>query len=353
MIKKKILIVVGAGASKEGNLPAGYELKKKIATILDISFEHGFKQTTGDYIVCGAIQEAINLDNSNDTNINSHLYAAWRIRDAMPQAISIDSFIDAHKGDGRLELCGKLAIVRAILEAERNSLLSFQGFGPNQSLDYESLENTWFNNFMQFLTQNCRVEQLEERLSSIGLIIFNYDRCIEHFLFYSLQTYYGIDSDRAAELIRSLEIYHPYGTVGTLPWYKGADAVEFGAEPTSRQLLGLSGCIKTFTEGTEPTSSDVVAIRNRMVNSHVILFLGFAFHQQNLNLMKPKLGEGEVLAGNRRYFGTAKGISESDCDVISSDLQMLFQAKQKNIVLRRDLTCTQLLQEFWRTLSLS
>lgn len=39
----------------------------------------------------------------------------------MPQSISIDNFIDSHKGDKEIELCGKLAIVRAVLEAEAKS----------------------------------------------------------------------------------------------------------------------------------------------------------------------------------------------------------------------------------------
>jgi hypothetical protein len=30
------------------------------------------------------------------------------------------------------------------------------------------------------LTENCVVQQLDDRLSCISLIVFNYDRCIEH-----------------------------------------------------------------------------------------------------------------------------------------------------------------------------
>ena len=352
MFNKKTLIVVGAGASKEVDLPVGSGLKQRIATILDIRFEFGSRQISGDHIVCDAIRRAIRRGDQSARDINPHLEAAWRIREAMPQAISIDNFIDAHQGDSKLELCGKLAIVRSILEAERKSLLYFDPTGRKPGLNYQPLESTWFNAFMQLLTENCRAEQLKERLSLIGLVVFNYDRCLEHFLYHSLQTYYGLDPERAADLVRGIQIFHPYGTVGALPWYKRDHAVAFGAEPHSDQLVDLASQIKTFTEGTDPEASDVVAIRNALADARIVLFLGFAFHRQNLNLIRPHQSSHSN-PEEVRYFGTAKGISKNDCDVISSELIELGGAKRESIALRNDLTCSQLFQEYWRSLSLS
>lgn len=351
MFNKKTLIVVGAGASKEANLPTGHELKQRIARILDIRFQDG-RQISGDRFVWEAIRLAVRRDDPNAADISPYQRTAWRIRDAMPQAISIDNFIDTHQGDTKLELCGKLAIVRSILEAERNSLLYFDTTGRTPSLNYQSLEATWFNAFMQLLHENCRAEQVEERLSSIRLIVFNYDRCIEHFIYHSLQTYYGIDPDRAAALVRGIEIYHPYGTVGKLPWYERKYAVDFGAELRPNQLVDLASQIRTFTEGTDPNSSDVVAIQKGMGESRIILFLGFAFHRLNLQLLRPPKkslrNPHEV-----RYFGTAKGISGSDCNIITSQLVELGSTSPENIALRNDLTCSQLFREYWRSLSLS
>lgn len=107
MFKQHTTIVVGAGASKECNLPTGLELKNVIARLLDIRFERGFRMNSGDPCICDAISTFV--ERTGSRNINPHLRAAWRIRDAMPQAISIDNFIDAHQGDALLELCGKLA----------------------------------------------------------------------------------------------------------------------------------------------------------------------------------------------------------------------------------------------------
>ncbi len=346
------MIVVGAGASTEANLPSGYELKERIADVLDIRFEDGVRRISGDHAVYEAIRLAIRRDEPDLRDVSLHLQAAWRIRDAMPQAISIDNFIDAHQGDRKIELCGKLAIVRSILKAERQSILFVDRQGGSLSLNYQSLEATWFNAFMQLLTENCKVDRLAERLSSIRLIVFNYDRCIEHFLYHSLQNYYGINHELAGSLVRDIEIYHPYGTVGNLPWYRSEHAVEFGAEPSSNQLVDLVSQIKTFTEGTDPNSSDVAKIRDGMAEARIVLFLGFAFHRLNLELIRPLRNANSTL-GDVRYFGTAVGISGSDCDVISSELAVLGGAKVENIALRNDLKCSKLFQEYWRSLSLS
>jgi hypothetical protein len=351
MFNKQTLIVVGAGASEEVNLPTGNELKKNIASILDIRFDH-YNQVSGNYVVCNAIREAVMRANPNDRDINPHLHAAWRIRDAMPQAISIDHFIDAHQDDKKLELCGKLAIVQSILEAERKSALFINNNNIYNKLDFKKLDETWLNSFMKLLAENCRVNELNDRLSSITMIIFNYDRCVEHFLYHSLQNYYGIDARHAASLVKCIKIYHPYGTVGTLPWYGGAQVVAFGAESNSKQLVDLASQIKTFTEGTDPESSDITEIRDRMVESHIVLFLGFAFHRLNLELIKPpshKHSNPEEV----RYFATAKGISTSDCSSIVTDLIKIGAAKREMIEIRNDLRCGQLFQEYWRSLSLS
>ena len=45
---KALVIVIGAGASKEARLPTGVELRHKIAALLDIRFEFGSRKISGD-----------------------------------------------------------------------------------------------------------------------------------------------------------------------------------------------------------------------------------------------------------------------------------------------------------------
>ena len=97
MQPKKTVIVVGAGASQEAGLPTSVELKISIARDLDIRFKL-FEQNSGDRTIAAALQ-------SRFRDINPHLHACWKIRDALPQAISIDNFIESHRRDEKVGFC--------------------------------------------------------------------------------------------------------------------------------------------------------------------------------------------------------------------------------------------------------
>lgn len=352
MFNQRTVIVVGAGASKEAGLPTGQELKAKIVSLLNIKFDWN-QQKSGDATICQALRLYVSKSEVNPKDINPHLHAAWHICDAMPQAISIDNFIDAHGTDKKIELCGKLAIVRSILQAERRSLLYFDRVNVDRSHpDYQRLEGTWYNSFFQLLTENCRIEDLLDRVKTVALIAFNYDRCIEHFLYHALQNYYRISPQEAAKVVNQITIYHPYGKVGALPWQEAQGSVDFGAEPDPSQLIGLAGQIKTFSEGTDPESSEVFSIRKNMLDSSIVVFLGFAFHPLNMQLISPDF-DGQSLNDPKSCFATAKGISKSDCMKLESELATTFGEEAFNVNVRNDLTCFDLFQEYWRSLSFS
>jgi len=351
MSDKKTLYIVGAGASKEAGLPTGYELKEKIASLVDIRFRYGSEFISGDRLIYNALEVYVKKPEIQEKDVNPYLHAAWRIRDAMPQAISIDNFIDAHNDDKKIELCGKLAIVRSILEAERDSKLYIDLSNSNNRLNFRAIEETWYANFLKLLTENCTKKNIAKRLGSIALIVFNYDRCIEHFLYNSLQNYYGFQHDEVINLINEIEIYHPYGVVGSLPW-QGGLSVAFGAEINPYNLLNLAQQIKTFTEGTDPQSSEILAIRKNVTNAHRVVFLGFAYHKLNMELLKP---DGPILESSnvRSCFGTAKGISNSDCEIIKFEINSNYKHSMIACEIRNELDCHQLFKEYWRSLSLN
>ncbi len=319
-----------------------------IASYLDIRFEDGYTRSSGDAYITKALKLHVAQQGHHD--IDPYLRAGWHIRDAMPQAISIDHFIDTHNEDRKIELCGKLAIVRSILEAESHSLLYIDNTNIYNTMNFNALESTWYSSFLKLLTENCRASELAERLKTISLIIFNYDRCVEHFLFNSFKNYYGIDDEESAELVDSIDIFHPYGVVGNLPW-QGGQFVEFGAKPQPHVLLQLASDIKTFTEGTDPDSSKIVAIRNSIGEADNIVFLGYAFHDLNMQLISPNGIQPDQLS-DTTYYGTAKGISDSDCIIIRNELSNLKQSGVRGININNKLDCASLFNEYWRSLSL-
>ena len=346
---RKTVLIIGAGASKEAGLPVGSELKKEIAKALDIRFKDLSRMVSGDNNIYEAFLAKVSNDPDPNVPLRSLQRAGWRIRDAMPQAISIDNFIDTHSEDKHVELCGKLAIVRAILRAEAKSSLTVDGRQENGQLRFDQLAETWFNSFFQRLSENCKSADLKHRLKSVVLIIFNYDRCIEHYLYYAFQNYYSMSPSESAELLRNLEVYHPYGVVGSLPWLQMDNAIEFGGEPSGSQLLSLSKQIRTFTEGTDAQSSEINCIRSNMRTAQRLMFLGFAFHKLNLDMLVPAASTAPPTG--RRALATAHGISDSDVTVIAEDLATRGVLIAKDIWIRNDLKCSQLFVEYSRTLS--
>ena len=348
---KSLVLVVGAGASKEVNLPVGAELRMKIAQALDIRYNDLNRGSSGDAIIGDAFRVLATAADPLTRNITPFLSSSWRIRDAMPQAISIDNFIDSHRNDERITVCGKLAIARCILTAEAESLLFVNRQEVNSRKKFTDVDGTWFNAFFQLLTENCQEAEIDQRFSQVAIVSFNYDRCIAHYLHGALQNYYGISAERAAQAMNNLQIFHPYGSVGQLPWQAQSNGVDYGLKPSGPNLVKISEGIRTFTEGIDPNHSRIVEIRRTLEQAKRIVFLGFAFHRLNLSLLFPGLADGQQIL-NRSTYATGHGISDADGQEIRRELSNLGAVFQERFNFRNDLTCTKLFREYWRSLSL-
>lgn len=343
---KTLTIVVGAGASKEVNLPLGSELKHKIAELLDINYNFS-KQVSGDHLISRAFSLLFTDMEGKQRDIKPILDASRQIRDAMPQAISIDNFIDAHKGNLNIENAGKLAIVRSILQAEAKSTLFIKPDNIRNKLDFKASQSTWLNSFFQLITENCTFDDLPQRLKQVGIICFNYDRCIEHYMFHSLRNYYGVNDKDARDMLCMLDIYHPYGSVGNLPWMERDLSVDFGEEPTAQLLVKLAKCIRTFTEESE--EQGISKVGQLMHAPKRLTFLGFAFHLMNLKLLYS--ATNKTIASRCSVYATGVGISEPDSLVLKDELSMMAGYDTHKINISRQTHCSGIFDEYKRSLS--
>jgi DUF1009 family protein len=162
--------------------------------------------------------------------------------------------------------------------------------------------------------------------------------------------YYRISEEESSRLLNSIEIYHPYGVVGSLPWQLADNTIGFGSIAVHIDLLSIAENIKTFSEGTDPESSDIFKIRNNLKQAKRIVFLGFAFHKLNMELLKPTdltlvLGAEPVI----KCFATTFGISDSDKEVVSSLVSELFG--EKIIINMANVACSDFFSEYWRGLA--
>lgn len=343
MFRAKTVFVIGAGASVEVGLPIGADLLKKIVDLTHITFDWG-RQITGDDEIVKALR--IGFHDIREDDLQEYINAARRLAVTARQALSIDNVIDALE-DQKVELIGKLGIVRAILKAEASSDAFVRLKNDPNSLDLSKFENCWYSSFTKLLTENVRKSQIENIFDNLEIINFNYDRCLEQYIPFSLSSYYGVSIDKIREIMLNLPIHRPYGVAGRLPWQKGdAPSVAFG-EGTPTQLAEIAQQVRTFTERVQE-GAELAAMRSAVANADRIIFLGFAFHRQNVSLISQKMQHhSEVVA-------TACGISQSDKSVIEDELARAFAHEfimNDTRIKLADMTCANFFKEYWRTLT--
>jgi hypothetical protein len=340
--------VLGAGSSFEAGMPTGTELKGMISTSLALKVDDFRRMAGGDDTIREAIY-AKGQQPGSAKSVNDYYQAARRICTAMPQAPSIDNFIDSHRSNPTIAVVGKLAIASAIIKAERASTLYVSPDNIYNKVNFQRLQDTWFNAFFQLLCLNAQEEELPDRLSRVRIVTFNYDRTLEHYLYHSIQNYYGTKPERAAEILSHLSVFHPYGKVGSLPWQNSGTSVPFGGELHSSALSQVAETLRTFTEGTSEAESHIEQIRESVFDAETLVFLGFAFHELNLQLLFGTPADIPV-RHSKQVFGTAMGLSESNKKAIAAELADLGRFDSTQITLRRELSAAQLLPEYSRSL---
>lgn len=313
MFQTPTVFIVGAGASCEANLPSGPGLKKIIGDKLSITFSGTPTVSSGD-------QEIFNAFMAHPQGLNSVgglLICSTRICAGLPYAETIDNYLHTHSSDKNLVLCGKLGIVRSILEAEAGSLLFVPTDGPAAGhVDFNALEKTWYMKFLRMLAAGLTNETVDHIFDNVAVVTFNYDRCIEHFLAHALPRLFHIGTPRAQAIVNKLRIFHVYGSVGLLPWSQDAGSrVEFGGSYHANALLDAAGSIRTFTE-TYENDALLGQIHEVLRQAEVAVYLGYAFHKISLPLLKPAGPSSQ-----KKIFATRYLFSDQNWDVAHATLK--------------------------------
>ena len=104
---KSLVVVFGAGASKEVNLPLGAELTKEIAGSLKIFEDDYGAARPACARVYAAMELLSRLPGGLQGNMGPYIQAAHDIRRGMSLAPSIDNFIDVHRDKPKIAECGR------------------------------------------------------------------------------------------------------------------------------------------------------------------------------------------------------------------------------------------------------
>jgi hypothetical protein len=122
---------------------------------MDLRFGEGNNPIGGgDYDLYGQITETHREDRE------AFWKAARRIKAGLGFAQSIDDFLNQHRTDNHVNLYGKAAIVRSILEAEARSKFYFNPFARLDEFDVEKFADTWFVKFMYMFGRNVPSENV-------------------------------------------------------------------------------------------------------------------------------------------------------------------------------------------------
>lgn len=314
----------------------GGQLAETIAQKLNIWFSDGITpDASGDHDILRLFHKE-----------KDYLRKFWQIRDGIILANSIDNYVDNHRHDTVLTRIGKAAIYKSIREAENNSAISNADPSHRGKIDFSRLSDTWYVKLFRLLQENVAQTNVEEIFSDARFVVFNYDRCLEHFLFNALKLLYALEDGAAADIVNRAHIVHVYGRTGRLPWqselHEGECVEEIGQQASWRGLESSDETIKTFTEQVNSTVSET--IRQYLDASDRIVFLGLSYADQNISLLKRRSEAGQRIS----ILGTARNFSPWDTDIVSSRLIDIYGAEK--VKLDNTSGCSELFDRFRQTL---
>jgi len=341
--KYKAIFILGAGSSHELDMPLGSDLKHEIASLYSSHTFNIPEQMKNKQKLLGKALELIKIQDKLPTDYFEE--AINIISNSLPFAESIDNFIHNHQGDETIALCGKLGIALSIISAESDSLL-VDDFNKLNSKPTTKLAETWFAKLMQKIVSGKHHEEaIKNSFRDILFINFNYDRCLERFIFLWLKNYFGWEDYIVQDICNALNVIRPYGSLGSLPWKNKQNAVAYGSQVNEHQLISISKRIKTFTEGVNSHQRDT--IHSAILNSQKNIYLGFAFHPLNMELLKPNLSYVSRKPYSTPSLGTAYKMSTNDVKFIKHKLNTLGSPspRDSNMILHSELKCSQLFEE--------
>src|SRR6516162_11154885 len=184
-----------------------------------------------------------------------------------------------------------------------------------------------------------QTEDVRQIFDNVAFIVFNYDRCLEYFLTNALQMTYGIRAEEAESIVANLKIIHTYGLIRQVSF--GFDKADY---------FHAADDIKTYTE--QIAAVDVIEqLRTEVERADAIVFLGFAFHSQNLLMLKPSKPTKPKFV-----YGTAYKMSGADVEVVSEQLATFFQPvinseARARIKLENNLTSAGLFDHYAKSLT--
>ena len=269
MLRRKHVLVLGAGASVDYDFPTGLQLCERVNTLL---------MPTNGHLKRFLVSAGVSAETAEAFR-KSLFYSAMN---------SVDRFLE-HRSN--MNSVGKAAIAYCLAQCEQGNRL----FRHNDN---------WLRDLYSRI--NFSKEGLKDY--KLAIITFNYDRCVEFFLHTALRHTHDCSDEEATDLLSYIPIIHLHGQLGYLPWQgkPKEDTRDFTKDINHDVIKASVRNIKIIHEGTEDRDEDFKRAKQLLKEAERVLFLGFGYHPVNLD----RLGIKEV--GSKKIFGSCVSLGNQE-----------------------------------------
>ncbi len=256
-MKPKITLILGAGASRPYGFPTAGELREILVhknrdRVEKILADLRAPERLWDE-ACGHL----------DTNFKQDEIKAFQDEFYYAQSESIDEFV-LKRGEPFAKIA-RHALAAVFLLCEKAA----------------KVDGDWYRLLRRFLIR----DQPQLEAEHLQLITFNYERSFEFFFWKAIQHTFGLREGIAYDAILKVRIHHVYGTLGNLRQAKPTIPVPWGS--FSPETISAAADQLGLASSRVPSLPNEVAEFLR--TSDFVLFLGFGFWPENVELIRPEL----------------------------------------------------------------
>jgi len=262
------ILVLGAGASADYGMPTGKELVSEV--IRCCSDQHPL---FAHLLRCGCSEDEL-------TELGR------RLRDSEPN--SVDFFLTENT---KLRRAGKLAIAAVLLSAEKD----------------EEVRESWYK---LLSSQMLHDRTLQHSPKVIHVITFNYDRSLEFYFFRVAHAHFEDPAKAALFTFRVIPI-HVHGRFVKMPDEDANAGVAYGKAVQAEVIVKSADGILLACEHIGE-HEDFRAAQQHLADAEEIVFLGFAFHEDNLRNLKPERWK------DRRLIISGYGFNQRERDKLKA-----------------------------------
>jgi hypothetical protein len=270
MIRSGTVLILGAGASAPFGFPCGRGLLTEISSALHREpFMSDLKRQLSE---CGYA---------------SDLMESFARELSLSMQPSVDAFLEKRS---EYVAVGKAAMACALIPYEKQARLLRD---PKRPHWYEYLFSQMGATLEDFIS------------SELSVITFNYDRSLEHFLFLALKNSYGLSDEECSEQLKAVSIVHVYGTLGGSLHYEEKSR-PYDNEVTTDVVKRCASTIRVLHEATVD-DPELAAAHKLLSSAEVICFLGFGYHQVNVERLR-----FDLLSKGKDVLGSAYGVTSEE-----------------------------------------